>query len=88
MLTPTENMTSRDKYGVELIGVSGIETIWLDSRPTANRVRKVIKIWRDGGNWTGWKTLQDLAQLAADNKGKSAIEIISEYKRNTNKELE
>jgi len=71
----------RKSYGVRLKGTSGQETIWCDTRADANRVRRVYKQWVKESGWTGWKTLEALAELAQQRQGKSAAEIIGEFRR-------
>jgi ribonuclease HI len=71
----------RKSYGVRLKGTSGQETIWCDTRTDANRVRRVYKQWVKENGWTGWKTLEALADLALQRQGKSTAEIIGEFRR-------
>jgi len=71
----------RQRYGVKLIGVSGQETIWCGTRTAANRVRRVYRQWVKEGGWTGWRTLEELANLAVNRPGKSVAEIIGEFRR-------
>lgn len=72
----------RARYGVELRGVSGQETIWVTTRAEANRIRRVIAMWcKDINNCTDAITLEALATLAQERKGRPAIEIITEFNK-------
>jgi len=71
----------RESFGIILKGASGQETVLCDTRTDANRVRRVYRQWIKESGWTGWRTLQELANLALQRRGESVAEIIGEFRR-------
>ena len=70
----------RDYYGVILKGCSGYEIIHCAKRSDADRVRRVIRQWIQSGEWTGCKTLKELAYMAIDTPLVSTQNIINKFK--------
>jgi hypothetical protein len=71
----------RSKYGVKAKGCSGVDLMWCAARPTADRVRRVLREWSSNKqNFTGTQTMAALADLAAKSKGKGVAAIISAFK--------
>ena len=72
-------MDKRFFYGVRISGCSGEETGLARDRATADRVRRVVREYKARGGWTGWRTLDALADLAAQMKGARTAAILAAF---------
>ena len=71
---------AREYYGVRLTGCSGTDLVRYRSRSTADRVRRVIRAWIAQGEWSGWATLNALAEMAAARPGATVEHIIDDFR--------
>ncbi len=68
--------STRSHFGVIVRGCFvGHDHYFCDRRATANRIRRVLRLWREHRGWSGPATLSILIQFAVDSHGKHAAEI-------------
>jgi hypothetical protein len=69
-------MGKRTTYGVVVRGCSGRETMWVRSRPTADRIRRVLRAYK---GFTGAATITALVELAARRPGIRVPAVLAEF---------
>jgi len=70
---------ARTTYGAQITGCSGTEHVCCRRRGTADRIRRVVRAHLLAGGWSGWRTLAELAGLAAARKGRRTTAILQEF---------
>ena len=71
-------MTSDLIFGAVLRGKWSTEALYFDNRPTADRVRRVVRAWAAAGGWTGAATLRAVAAYAAVRPGRRTSVLLAE----------
>jgi hypothetical protein len=66
------------KFGVILRGCSGSELRRYRTRATADRVRRVMRLWTARGMWTGWRTLGAVCDYAVMHHGWRTARIVDD----------
>ena len=78
-------MGKRTHYGVKIQGVSGCEIAYCKTRSDANRIRRVLRAYKNQGYFTSGETLSKLCDFSAQKKGAVTQKIIAEFIKNREK---